>query len=74
MRRSGCLVCARRLPGHPGAPHWISGPLGEAGPTVVVPLVLAAVYAALRALEPHMPAWLTRLLLGSNQPPTYRAE
>ncbi|MFI0469565.1 hypothetical protein ACH347_36305 [Saccharopolyspora sp. 5N102] len=36
-----------------------------------MPLVLAAVYAALRKIEPRLPSWVTRLLLGSNTPPTY---
>lgn len=34
---------------------------------------LAVVYAFVRWIEPHMPDWLTRLLLGSAQPPTYRS-
>ncbi|GAA2772710.1 hypothetical protein [Saccharopolyspora taberi] len=54
-----------------GAPGWLVDALGDAGPTLVVPLVLAAVYAGLRRLEPHMPPWLTRIVLGSNVPPTY---
>ncbi|MER7009882.1 hypothetical protein ABT324_00440 [Saccharopolyspora sp. NPDC000359] len=54
-----------------GAPAWITGPLGDAGPTLVVPIVLAAIYAGLRAVEQYLPAWLTRLLLGSNTPPNY---
>ncbi|MEV6226833.1 hypothetical protein AB0L88_02930 [Saccharopolyspora shandongensis] len=54
-----------------GAPDWLTDPLGDAGPTLVVPVVLAAVYALLRWAEPRLPAWATRLLLGSAQPPTY---
>ncbi|MCA1195145.1 hypothetical protein [Saccharopolyspora sp. 6V] len=54
-----------------GAPQWVTDPLGDAGPTLVVPLVLGAVYAALRAAEPHLPVWAARLLLGSATPPTY---
>ncbi|RJQ84802.1 hypothetical protein D5S19_16075 [Amycolatopsis panacis] len=49
------------------ATDWLSG----LGNQVLVPLALALVYALLRGLEPAMPPWLTRLLLGSNRPPTY---
>ncbi len=38
-----------------GAPEWLTSPLGEAQDVIVVPLVLAMVYASLRKLEPHMP-------------------
>jgi len=34
---------------------------------------LAGVYALLRGLEPHLPNWLTVILLGSSRPPTYPA-
>ncbi|WP_190822547.1 hypothetical protein [Saccharopolyspora pogona] len=54
-----------------GTPDWLTDPLGDAGPTLVVPIVLAAVYALLRWAEPRLPAWLARLLLGSATPPTY---
>ncbi|PKW12610.1 hypothetical protein [Saccharopolyspora spinosa] len=54
-----------------GAPDWLTDPLGDAGNTLVVPVVLAAVYALLRKAEPHLPPWATRVLLGSNTPPTY---
>ncbi|MEV5538466.1 hypothetical protein AB0L13_16545 [Saccharopolyspora shandongensis] len=54
-----------------GAPAWLVDALGDAGPTLVVPLVLAAVYAGLRRIEPHMSPLLTRILLGSNTPPDY---
>jgi hypothetical protein len=39
---------------------------------LVVPVALASVYALLRWLEPKLPDWLTRVLLGSARPPTYR--
>lgn len=40
--------------------------------TQVVQIVsLAVVYAAARWVEPHLPDWATRLLLGSARPPTY---
>jgi len=57
-----------------GAPEWLTQPLGAAGDVLVVPVVLGAVYALLRAVEPHLPAWLTRLLLGSTKPPVYRLD
>ncbi|MCI2421519.1 hypothetical protein MOQ72_29200 [Saccharopolyspora sp. K220] len=47
------------------------GDLLAGGEEFVMAAVLAAVYAGLRWLEPRMPAWLTRILLGSNTPPTY---
>ncbi|PKW19849.1 hypothetical protein [Saccharopolyspora spinosa] len=59
-----CLVTA-------GAPAWLTAPLGDAQDVLVVPLVLAAVYAGLRKAEPHLPPWATRVLLGSNTSPTY---
>ncbi|MEV5543129.1 hypothetical protein AB0L13_40540 [Saccharopolyspora shandongensis] len=54
-----------------GASAWLVDGLGDAGPMLVVPFVLAAVYALLRWAEPHLPPWLTRIVLGSNTPPTY---
>ncbi|MGW1680567.1 hypothetical protein [Saccharopolyspora sp. NPDC002376] len=54
-----------------GAPDWLVNALGDAGPTLAVPMILGTVYAGLRALEPRMPAWLTRIVLGSNTPPIY---
>jgi len=40
--------------------------------TQLVQIVTAgAVYAAVRWVEPHLPDWLTRVLLGSAKPPTY---
>ncbi|HEU5475829.1 MAG TPA: hypothetical protein VFV67_34770 [Actinophytocola sp.] len=33
---------------------------------------LGAVYAVVRWIEPRMPDWLTRILLGSARPPVYR--
>ncbi|MER7014574.1 hypothetical protein ABT324_24380 [Saccharopolyspora sp. NPDC000359] len=55
-----------------GAPAWLVDGLGDAGPTLVVPLVLGVVYTLLRAVEPRMPAWLTRILLGSSKAPAYQ--
>jgi hypothetical protein len=37
----------------------------------VVAVVLAAWYAIWRRLEPHIPDWLTRLVLGSVKRPVY---
>ncbi|MER5388385.1 hypothetical protein [Saccharopolyspora sp. NPDC002686] len=54
-----------------GAPAWLVDGLGDAGSTLVVPLVLAAVYALLRWAEPYLPAPIARVLLGSTRPPTY---
>lgn len=57
-----------------GLPPIVTDALSGLGELVVVPLVLAAVYAGLRWLEPRLPAWLTVLLLGSNKTPTYTLE
>ena len=54
-----------------GLPASMTGWLGGLGNQVMVPIVLAIVYALLRRLEPMMPPWLTRLLIGSNRPPSY---
>jgi hypothetical protein len=54
-----------------GLPASMTGWLGGLGNQVMVPIVLAIVYALLRRLEPIMPPWLTRLLIGSNRPPSY---
>ncbi|RKT88487.1 hypothetical protein SAMN05421805_1011507 [Saccharopolyspora antimicrobica] len=54
-----------------GAPAWLVDALGDAGPTLVVPIVLGAVYALLRWAEPRLPAPIARVLLGSTRPPTY---
>lgn len=54
-----------------GLPASFGDLLGGLVEPVVVPAVLAAVYAAIRKVEPHLPDWLTVLLLGSAKPPTY---
>jgi hypothetical protein len=38
---------------------------------LVVVVAIAGWYAGFRWLEPKLPAWLTRIVLGSNQTPTY---
>lgn len=38
---------------------------------VIVSLTIGAWYALWRWLEPRLPAWFTRLVLGSNLTPTY---
>ncbi len=38
---------------------------------ILVAVVALAWYALMRKLEPHLPPWLTRIVLGSNQPPAY---
>jgi hypothetical protein len=53
-------------------PEFVTGALGSAGELVVLPVVLGVVYPIVRWIEPRLPAWLTRVLLGSAQPPTYR--
>jgi len=55
-----------------GLPAPVTDALAGLGDTLIVPAVLAAVYALLRWAEPRLPAWLARLLLGSARPPVYR--
>lgn len=54
-----------------GAPAWLVDGLGDAGPTLVVPIVLGVVYALLRWAEPRLPVPIARVLLGSARPPKY---
>lgn len=54
-----------------GLPPAVTDAVDGLGAIVVVPVAVAAVYAALRWLEPRLPAWLARVLLGSARPPTY---
>jgi hypothetical protein len=46
----------------PGTVLWVSG------------AAIALWYALFRKIEPHLPPWLTRLVLGSNQTPRYGEE
>lgn len=54
-----------------GLPETFTGALSGLWETVLMPVVFGAVYAGLRAVEAKLPPWATRLLLGSNQPPSY---
>jgi hypothetical protein len=54
-----------------GLPDAVTGALSGLGSQIIVPVVLAGVYAVLRWVEPKLPPWLTRILLGSNRPPAY---
>ena len=54
-----------------GAPTYLTTALGSATELVVLPIVLGVVYPLLRSIEPRLPDWLTRILLGSPQPPSY---
>jgi hypothetical protein len=56
-----------------GLPDAITSALSGLGTTVIVPVALGGIYAALRGLESKMPPWLTVVLLGSNRPPNYAA-
>lgn len=55
-----------------GLPPAITDALLGLGEQLLVPLVLAVVYTALRWAEPHLPAWLARIFLGSTRTPTYQ--
>lgn len=54
-----------------GAPTYLTDALGNATNLVVLPIVLGVVYPVLRKIEASLPDWLTRILLGSAQPPSY---
>ena len=54
-----------------GLPDFVTDAVSGLGEQVIVPVVLGAVYAGLRWLEPRLPAWLTVILLGSNTQPRY---
>ena len=60
------------LPALPWLPvevvEWLSG---DAAALAVTALAIAAWYVVWRWLEPHVPDWLTRFVLGSAQPPIY---
>lgn len=58
---------------------WLLGALGSLGidlsspaaTAFVIALTLAGWYAVWRRLEPHVPDWLTRIVLGSAKAPMY---
>lgn len=54
-----------------GAPAYLTDALGDAGELLVVLIVVGVVYPLARSAETHLPAWLTRVLLGSAKSPTY---
>lgn len=53
----------------PAAEVWLTSTPVIEGVTNVA--ALAVVYAVARWVEPHLPDWLTRVLLGSATPPVY---
>lgn len=46
---------------------------GELAVPVIAALLIGGWYAVCRWLEPHLPDWLTRILLGSAKAPVYEA-
>lgn len=56
-----------------GLPPAVTGAVAGLADQLVVPVVLAAVYAALRWLEPRLPGWLAVVLIGSARTPAYAA-
>lgn len=44
---------------------------GDVAVPVIAALLIGGWYAVCRWLEPHLPDWLTRILLGSAKAPTY---
>ncbi len=56
-----------------GLPESVGEALGGLTDTVIVPAVLAVVYAAIRWVEPRVPSWLAVALIGSPRQPEYPA-
>lgn len=54
-----------------GLPDSVTTAVDGLGQMVLIPAALAVVYPLLRAVEAKLSPWATRLLLGSNQPPSY---
>lgn len=54
-----------------GLPESVGEALGGLTDTIIVPAVLAVVYAAIRWIEPRIPVWLRRALAGSTRTPSY---
>lgn len=54
-----------------GLPTALTDAASGLADKVLVPVVLAVVYAGLRWLEPRLPSWLTAILLGGTVPPVY---
>jgi hypothetical protein len=54
-----------------GLPSAVTDAAAGLVDVLVVPVALASVSALLRWVEPRLPDWLTRVLLGSTRPPTY---
>lgn len=46
---------------------WLNGAVD----VIILPAMLAVVYAAIRWAEPRTPVWLRRVLAGSTRTPTY---
>lgn len=44
---------------------------GAPAPAWIFPLIMLGWYALWRKIEPALPAWLTRLVLGANTRPVY---
>lgn len=53
------------------APEWLTTVMQGMTYEVVVPVVLGATYGVLVKVEPHLPAWLRAVLMGSSKLPTY---
>lgn len=53
------------------APHAAAGVQAELT-AATTPIAIGVVYLLARLVEPHLPPWLTRIILGSNTQPTYR--
>lgn len=57
-----------------GLPPAVTDAVAGLVDVLVVPVVLAAVYALLRWAEQRLPLWLVVVLLGSARQPVYPAE
>jgi hypothetical protein len=55
----------------PGLEPVLNQPAAVGFSVVLVGVLTAAWYALMRKLEPMLPPWLTRFVLGANRRPTY---
>lgn len=56
-----------------GLPASVTDTIAGFGQHAAEVVIAVVVYAVVRWIEPHIPDWLTRVLLGSAKPPTYGA-
>lgn len=56
---------------HLGLPQSVLDAVSGLGGQVTDLVAMAVVYGFVRFIEPHLPVWITRVLMGSARPPMY---